>query len=229
MRLDSSRMGTAPPSHATATHIDRLILDAGGVIFPSALPQVFRDLAADARCDEQRLWTYFNATLFEAFWSGRIDISAFWTEMTAVAGRPGLPGRWQQELTTSMLTPLPWVPTIVAWTDVLPVGILSNQRAEWLEPALMNAGLGDRFDPVLISSRTGLVKPDPRAFAQLLALATPPERILYVDDRPAALAAASALGLATVAADPAGAWVASVSMQLGIGRPGAPATSPPRR
>ena len=229
MRLKSSRMYAVTPPAAASTQIDRLVLDVGGVIFPSALPQIFADLAADAPCDEQRLWEYFNARLFEAFWSGRIDIPAFWTQMTAVAGSPGLTGRWQRELTTSMLAPLPWVPAIAAWTRRLPVGILSNQRAEWLVPALSNAGLDGHFDPVLISSRTGLVKPDPRAFAQLLELDTPPQRILYVDDRPAALAAAAALGIATVAADPPGAWVAPVSARLGIGRPDVSPTSPPRR
>jgi len=48
------------------------------------------------------------------------------------------------------------------------------------------------FDPILISSRTGLVKPDPAALAQLTGLGVPPDTVLYVDDRAPARAAARA-------------------------------------
>jgi FMN phosphatase YigB (HAD superfamily) len=72
------------------------------------------------------------------------------------------------------------------------------------------------LDPLLISSRTGLVKPDPRAFAQLTRLGPPPERVLYVDDRPQALRAAERLGISTLEAHGGDAWIDSVSNRLGL-------------
>lgn len=70
---------------------------------------------------------------------------------------------------------------------------------------LVRAGLESRygevlelFRPRLFSADAGLMKPDPRLFRTLLELmGLPAERVLYVDDESAHVAAAAALGLAT--------------------------------
>ena len=206
-----------PPSHS-APHVEYLVLDAGGVIFPSAMPQIVAELAARSGRSEDQFWRFFNTHLHQAFWSGRIDLVEFWTAMTDFAGTAGIPGRSRAAMPVPMLTPLPHVATIREWTTRIPTGILSNQRAEWLLPALDRAELTAQFDPILISSRTGLVKPDPAALAQLTALGVPPEAVLYVDDSGRACDAARALGVTTVAADPAGLWVRTVAARLEIGR-----------
>lgn len=118
-------------------------------------------------------------------------------------------------MTRSLLRPLPHARRVREWARQVPVGVLSNQRAEWVLPALAAAGLVELLEPLVISSRTGLVKPDPRAFAQLTRLGPPPERVLYVDDRPQALRVAAGLGISTLAADPAHAWVDRVGARLG--------------
>ncbi len=206
-----------PPSRP-APHVEYLVLDAGGVIFPSAMPQVVAELVARSGRSEDQLWRFFNTHLHQAFWSGRIGLGEFWTAMTDFAGTAGMPGRSPAALPVPVLTPLSHIAAICEWTTRVPTGILSNQRAEWLLPALDRAGLTARFDPILISSRTGLVKPDPTALAQLTGLGVPPEAVLYVDDRAGACDAARALGVATVVADPAGLWLEAVAARLGVGR-----------
>ena len=57
--------------------------------------------------------------------------------------------------------------------------------------------LHSRFDPLIFSCDLGLVKTDPGAFALALArLHAPPEEVLFVDDAPAHVEAARALGVA---------------------------------
>jgi len=199
-----------------APPVEHLILDLGGVVLPSAMPQLIADLAARSAKTDRQLWRYFNARLFAPFWGGRVSLEEFWGAFTEFAGVPVRTGRWQTEMTTSMLRPLDHIATVRRWAGEVPVGILSNQRAEWVLPILGAAGLVDVLDPLLISSLTGLVKPDPRAFAQLTRLGPPPERVLFVDDRPHALRAAERLGITTLGANGHRDWIDRVSARLGL-------------
>lgn len=203
-------------STTTAPAVERLILDLGGVVLPSAMPQVVAELAAHSRKTDQQLWRYFNRHLFGPFWSGQMGLEEFWRAFATYADVPDMVGRWQTEMTASMLRPLEHLEAVRGWTRTVPVGVLSNQRAEWVLPVLARAGLADVLDPLLVSSLTGLVKPDPRAFAQLTRLGTPPDRVLYVDDRPQALRAAEQFGIATIQAHNGDQWVARVSARLGL-------------
>jgi FMN phosphatase YigB (HAD superfamily) len=218
MRLECGRMDAERPPSLRSPQVEYLVLDAGGVIVPSAMPQVVADLAARSGRDEDQLWRFFNAHLHEAFWSGRIGLEEFWTAMTGYADVPGIPAPWHAEAPFPVLTPLAHIAAIRAWASRVPTGLLSNQRAEWLLPALARAGLLDVLDPILISSQTGRVKPAPSALAQLTVLGVPPETVLYVDDRAPARKAARALGVTTVDVDPAGTWIRDVAARIAIGR-----------
>jgi FMN phosphatase YigB (HAD superfamily) len=198
--------------------IEHLILDIGGVILPSAMPQVIAEVAELSGYSRQLLWRHFNSELYVPFWSGAISLDAFWAEFSSFAGISGRSARWQTEMTRSMLAPLPALDRVRRWADVVPVGVLSNHRTEWVMPVLSELGLDIVLDPILISSATGLVKPDPRVFAQLTLLGPPPHRVLYVDDRPQAIRAAQRLGLSTVQADDDQAWIDRVAERLGVPR-----------
>ena len=203
-------------SSTEAPPVAHLILDLGGVVLPSAMPQVIAELAVRSAKTDRQLWRFFNTHLLTPFWSGRMDLEEFWTAFTAYAGVPCQAGRWQTELSASMLRPLDHAESVRRWAAVVRVGVLSNQRAEWVLPVLARAGLADVLDPLLISSLTGLVKPDPRAFAQLTRLGSPRDRVLYVDDRPQALRAAKRVGITTLEARGGHGWVGRVSARLGL-------------
>lgn len=209
-------MNASLPGTPASPPVERLILDIGGVILPSAMPMVIAQLSAGSVRSEQELWRFFNAHLFAPFWSGRMGLAEFSATFTAYAGVPADTGTWHTDMAASMLRPFAHVGVIRRWTAAVPVGVLSNQRAEWVLPVLARVGLADVLDPLLISSLTGLVKPDPRAFAQLTRLGPPPERVLYVDDRPQALRRAEQLGIATLQADDDYAWIEHVSARLGL-------------
>ncbi|MCC6830950.1 MAG: HAD hydrolase-like protein [Thermoleophilia bacterium] len=195
--------------------VERLVLDLGGVVLTSAMPRIVAELAGRSGRSEQSLWRYFNDRLFHPFWGGAMDVETFWAEFTAHAGVPGIEGRWQRELVPSMLGLRLPAATVRRWAARVPVGVLSNQRAEWVRPVLEREGLLEVLGPVFISSETGLLKPAEAAFAQLTVLGTPAERILYVDDRPQAVHAARAMGIAAIQADTAGTWADRVDERLG--------------
>ncbi len=214
--LDLTAMAATDLTAAAAPPVEHLILDIGGVILPSAMPQIVTELAGLSGKSEQQLWRFFNTRLFRPFWSGQMGFDQFWEVFTTYAEVPGVPGRWQTQMTTSMLPPLADVAQVRRWAEVVPVGILSNQRHEWVLPVFAREGLTELFDPLLISSATGLVKPDPRAFAQLAHLGSAPERVLYVDDRPQALRRAEQYGVSTLHAHDDHEWVQRVDVRLGL-------------
>ena len=119
-------------------------------------------------------------------------------------------------MTSRILRPLASLARLHAWAEVVPLGILSNHRAEWVRPALEAHGVMDLFGPVLISSETGLVKPDPDAFRQLAELGVPPEEVLYVDDRPQALRRAEWFHIRTMEADAAERWIPRLETVLAL-------------
>lgn len=205
----------APGDQPQDAPVERLVLDLGGVVLTSAMPRIVAELAGRSGRSEQSLWRYFNDRLFHPFWSGAMDVDAFWADFTAHAGVPGIEGRWERELVPTMLGLRLPAERVRRWAATVPVGVLSNQRAEWVRPVLEREGLLEVLDPVFISSETGLLKPTAEAFAQLTGLGTPAGRILYVDDRPQAVRAAEDMGIAAIQADPEGTWAERVDDRLG--------------
>lgn len=80
------------------------------------------------------------------------------------------------------------------------VGVLTNETElfhgrEWMD----RLGFFDAMDAVVDATVTGILKPDPRAYTLALeALDLPAERVLFVDDQPANVAGAEAVGIPTV-------------------------------
>jgi putative hydrolase of the HAD superfamily len=79
-------------------------------------------------------------------------------------------------------------------------GILSNVFGMGAEP-LKAGGFYTGFDPVILSSDTGLAKPDPEFYALAIQkLGLKPEEIAFIDDQQYALDPAKAIGMHTVLA-----------------------------
>ena len=151
----------------------------------------------------------------------------FWERLAvAVApGTPSLPQQLQHELTDD-LTPLPAISRVVEWACYVHVALLSNHVSEWLEPHIARFGLRDACDFILVSDRTGLRKPDRRAFQCALdQWRKPPSTVLYADDDETNLAVASDMGMATLLAKPPRRWERHIDRwierQAGKHEPGA--------
>ncbi len=75
--------------------------------------------------------------------------------------------------------------------------LLSNIPVPLAERVLAAHPWLQRLDPLLLSGRIGLAKPDPRLFEHALgALGLPAGEVLFVDDRDENVAAAESLGMA---------------------------------
>lgn len=63
------------------------------------------------------------------------------------------------------------------------IALLTNAHHEFLEPIIEKTRMKDVFDTVIMSSRVGLIKPDPRIFQKALdALHVEPHEAVFIDD-----------------------------------------------
>jgi HAD superfamily hydrolase (TIGR01509 family) len=75
------------------------------------------------------------------------------------------------------------------------VGLLSNDSSALLDK-LRTLEIDDLFDPLVISAVIGVMKPDARAFHVVLdRLKCSAERVIFVDDMPANISGAKAVGI----------------------------------
>lgn len=206
---------TAEPPGMTGVPVDLLLLDLGGVLIAGASPVLLSDLARVPGASPDALRAEFDR-IKPDFWSGRMAVGEAWRRLAAVAGVPDAPCPWTPDRPPSGLVALPALGRVPAWASAVRVGVLSNEHADWVEPLLAGAGALRHLDPLLISSRTGAVKPEPAAFAQVLAAGVDPERILFVDDQEVNLAAARERGFQTLLADAGGLWTAEVDRRLAV-------------
>lgn len=84
----------------------------------------------------------------------------------------------------------------------LRVGLISNFE-EWLEGLLVHMEVADLFDPVVISGKVGVEKPDPQIFRMALEQSgVSPEESVYVGDHPRIdVEGAQAVGMGAVLID----------------------------
>ncbi|NJP88363.1 HAD family hydrolase [Nonomuraea sp. FMUSA5-5] len=81
----------------------------------------------------------------------------------------------------------------------LELACLSNDAAAWSALVRRRFGLERHIGRWFISSELGARKPDPAAYRAVpAALSVPPAQVVLVDDRPANLAPARALGMRTI-------------------------------
>jgi len=186
-----------------------LVLDVGGVVLEDPVPALLDALAALSRRRRRAIIEYYTSELRTQLWSGAASEPEFWDRLLHHCGLPPDPALWRASLLAAML-PLPAAAHLASWSQSCTLWGLTNHRAEWVRPRLRDEHLADIFERLQISSETGLVKPAPEAFAPLVAAAVG-RRVLFVDDKPRNVAAATAAGLPALLADPASDWVVAVN------------------
>lgn len=76
------------------------------------------------------------------------------------------------------------------------IACLSNGTHEWTLRVIIDHGLGDLFEAVVLSGDLGIVKPSPEIYTYTLEkLDIKPAQAIFVDDRQANVDAATALGM----------------------------------
>jgi 2-haloacid dehalogenase len=105
---------------------------------------------------------------------------------------------------------------------------LSNYPAEPVDFLYRRFPWMSLFEHVVISGRIALAKPEPEIFHHLLQrIARPPERCLFIDDRPENVAAALAVGLDAVCFHDAASLAPALAARGLPEAPGGPAHQPP--
>ncbi len=178
--------------------IEAVIFDYGGVLARTANPEPRaaweRDLGLapgtlTATVHDKRSWV--------AAQNGSIQSDAHWQ---AVEGELGLSKSQLRGLRASFYSGDVLNQQLLACIDRLrqqgiTLGLLSNFSTD-LRGMLEAQDLVRRFDHIAISAETGVMKPDAAAYEAILAmLALPASACAFIDDLPANVAAARALGM----------------------------------
>ncbi|MGE0383063.1 MAG: HAD family hydrolase [Hyphomicrobium sp.] len=111
-----------------------------------------------------------------------------------------LPSSWPRDFEAVQRAAIGADPEMYALVDELKeegvqVALLSN--VECRHARLLRAlGLYAPFDPVVLSCEIGVDKPDPKAYRILLQqVGRPPQQVIFIDDKPANIATARAVGI----------------------------------
>lgn len=192
-----------------------LLLDFSGVLFRDAMGSIQTEIATAAGADRRRLGDFYEARLRDELWRGTISERRFWCELLTHAGLPVQPDRWRQRLLDGTVA-LPACARLANWAAVAQVALLSNQRTEWVEAALRRENVLAPFDRLHVSDRVGYLKPEPEIYGAALApWSGTRSSVLFVDDEPTYLKAASEWEIQTLAADSGGRWCDAVDRWLG--------------
>ncbi|MFP4635363.1 MAG: HAD-IA family hydrolase [Nitriliruptoraceae bacterium] len=132
-------------------------------------------------------------TVHPAFERGELDEEAYWRAFDA-AGVVADRGAFHQARRDGTR----WLPGMRELLDELDGRVLrvaATNYPVWIEE-LAAGPLAGRLELLVASCHLGVRKPDPAFYRGLLAqLELPPQRVLFVDDRPPNVAAARELGL----------------------------------
>lgn len=160
-----------------------VVLDVHGVVFNKPFLPFLAEAAERHGRDGGQVLHAWSSHVREPFWLGRLGVAEMWSTL--------LPGADPGALTAELESRYAPGPLFEALADISgPIWLLSNHRSEWLLPRLQRFGLDGRFERVYVSDAIGLVKPDVAAF-RLAQRAAGSRPILYVDDKPANVAAAA--------------------------------------
>ncbi len=187
-----------------------LVLDGQGVVFDAPIKSFLLLFTRHNNLAYESVIGRWQDRLRHLAWTGAIEDEALWNEL---AGRKVDVKQTMRSLSASY-RPGPVAKHLISWSRQVPIWLLSNHRSHWVLPQLDSLNLSASFQQMLISDLTGMVKPDPNAFAQLLNGDVAAEDILFVDDQIHNTRAAEKLGLRTVHASPELSWVNEIDKSL---------------
>lgn len=203
---------------------DAVALDFAGVM-TSPLYEAMGKFSAESGIDLQDLlraclgaYAGLDDPLVMDFETGRIAEPDFATALAerlyVLCGREVEPEGLIERLFPVRLEEDMFAAVAAARSAGLRTGLVSNSWGSALYP---RARLQAAFDAVVISGEVGFRKPDPAIFRVALErLGVTAERCIFVDDEPAHLTAAAALGMVTVLHHRSETTIAELERLLGV-------------
>lgn len=186
-------MSAAHAADASA-EIRGVVFDLGGVLLRLADPLELFELEV-TEAEFHALW--LRSKSVREFERGAIDAQAFAESVVRELALPMAPARFRERFDAWPQALFPETPALL---ESIPDGVqrvlLSNTNAaHWGRPDISGA-LAGRFDLTFLSYRTGILKPDRAAFAQVArACRCAPGELLLFDDNPGNIAAARDFGM----------------------------------
>ncbi|MEF3351872.1 haloacid dehalogenase [Paenibacillus sp. GYB006] len=195
------------------SHPYQLILDAAGVLITNLSPTFWYEIAEKADIPHEHLRAQYKKEIRESLWSGKISEDDFWQWLKIQC--PSIENEEAKRILFKHLGYLPAFNYIPMWSKLTDIHILSNHRAEWIEPL---------FKPMLpyiksltISSEVRLCKPDPKIYELLHKKLNPNGQVWYIDDQEKNLKPAQERLWNTYIADQNGKWIVHINGLLGLG------------
>ncbi len=192
-----------------------LLLDLGGTVFASGFERLAllptHDAALSGIAARRGPVGPEPDPLWDAMMRGELSERDYWharsDEVGAVLGRPGWPitefMHLLYGLAADVLRPAAGALVADARAAGRRVGVLTNDlRAFHGETAMAGHPVLAGMDALVDASVTGILKPDPRAYALAAdALGTPAADIVFVDDMPANVEGARVAGMISLLLD----------------------------
>ena len=192
---------------------DHVVALDASVIFADPMWSLFDVVGADAGRSAHAIAAIFHYEFAVNLWSGRLAEQQFWPLFTDRVGLAATPPRWRATMLDAV-EELPGFRTLPGLADRCELWLVANHRHEWLGPILHSTGAVRYLERKFISSRTGLVQPQPATYQHLRRL-TSGRPVLFVGGTAAHAAGAQAAGMSAVAADTAGQWKRAVQEWVG--------------
>lgn len=140
-----------------------------------------------------------NATSWKAAQRNDIPLSAYWQDVAQQLNIPleTASGTLLQDFYAGDQLDNDMVDWIQARrAEGVTIALLSNDHADLLRPRMARLGITHLFEPLVISSDIGVMKPDPRAYHAVLdQLQRPPDEAIFIDDMRINIDAANAIGI----------------------------------
>ncbi len=128
---------------------------------------------------------------------GRVSVADYWAD---VAAQLTIDDAQLPQLEADYFSADQLDPALMALIQELrgaghPIALLSNDSPALLGK-LIGLGIAQLFDPLVISGDIGMMKPDPAAYRIALdRLAMPADQAVFIDDMPANIMGAQAIGM----------------------------------
>ncbi len=185
-----------------------LALDIGGVILADPMPVLLNALVAASPLTRPALLDAYLGLVYP-LWSGDDSEEEFFAALLDAARLPDDPEPWRALIIDAM-APLPAAYHLARWSRAATLVVHSNQRTEWLMPALERYDLAHYFSEFFVSDETGLVKPAVESFSVLDHLPS----LVYVDDREVNVNVARVYGATALRADRSSRWIERLDRTL---------------
>jgi putative hydrolase of the HAD superfamily len=174
-----------------------VLIDIGGVLAADRLPEIASAWSARLGITPQAFLSALFGGSDDQVLTGRVSEPDWWaTVARRLQASPDVVAGLRRDLASSQQ----WDDALVTFLRRLRgqarTAIVSNAWPH-ARAGLARAGLLDIADEIILSCEVGYAKPDARIYAAALnRLAVQPGNALFIDDTPAHVAAAEALGLA---------------------------------